>query len=985
MNYDIFISYRREGGAHYARILKAELEKRGYRGRVFLDYDELKDGQFNHVILNAIKSAPVFIFIMTPGALDRCSDANDWVRREIECAFKCERHIIPVNFDRMFTGFSADTPEIIKAIIGQHQFSSIDTQSLLNASIDELIKFRIAPVVAPDTQPSVFDLSITDDKADVFDPDFEEAEVYRLDGDYASALMPYLNSIKNGNDIARDRLYEILVNNGHSMAHGNDEFWNKVKDLEQTGDKDALLLMHILYYELSGDREAAVSYLKRALNNNPHPAAFMLMGRCYGWGLGVRQNNKLALHYFKKAVEKGFTPAYSYLGQTMEFMADDKENRNLNEIKYIYSEGIEKGDRRCYKRLFLILYHENKTGAETYAESLMAQGIAEGYTFMARLLAEKSPESSDQIERLLSTAIARKDKDAYGILSLRYYESKRYKEARQTATRGKRERDSLSTLLLGRYAEEEKDFATAWENYETCYDNYGINAEYMANLYLDYDYLPDSTALTRLKKALATCAVNQSIDAINALLCIIVKEKTGKDDTAFTSLEKCPETFEYIKMGAECNDPYLTYCYGKLMLCDGSPYINPGGAIYIFEKAARMKVHDALCEVLFYYRSYNNTAKLREWADFAIDNNIAVTARDYLTDKEAFKFVIDNTSYGNEKLLPYICTCYNAACEIGGYHFTLFNTLFDYIKRGVIKATETGDDGVTIKSAKPDMILKLSKELLGKADSTEEFHVGYLRRLRPILPDLFDFNPLKAATDNDISFNDLKLFYALATQLKGDDLIFDYLVETMRELFNKDKSLTVIQKLIDCGEERSRFCDVYYYSFYKEFEREYSAITPVAGTEKPRLEPFAISDIAPVFSPVKAVSVNMSVTRAVIYLSSALHGWLETVEDYISNASEPHHPASRCKSVFAYYRTLYPDAPRWLSYAECIIDESCSYFENARRLTTASLDNEPALIAEYLNKGVEFLKSHDIETDLPHYHSHNIPKSLLFDSDNDDD
>ena len=30
-NYDIFISYRRDGGAQYARILQLELEKRGYR------------------------------------------------------------------------------------------------------------------------------------------------------------------------------------------------------------------------------------------------------------------------------------------------------------------------------------------------------------------------------------------------------------------------------------------------------------------------------------------------------------------------------------------------------------------------------------------------------------------------------------------------------------------------------------------------------------------------------------------------------------------------------------------------------------------------------------------------------------------------------------------------------------------------------------------------------------------------------------------
>ena len=43
--YDVFISYRRDGGAQYARTLQLMLEMRGYR--VFLDYDELVDGQFS--------------------------------------------------------------------------------------------------------------------------------------------------------------------------------------------------------------------------------------------------------------------------------------------------------------------------------------------------------------------------------------------------------------------------------------------------------------------------------------------------------------------------------------------------------------------------------------------------------------------------------------------------------------------------------------------------------------------------------------------------------------------------------------------------------------------------------------------------------------------------------------------------------------------------------------------------------------------------
>ncbi len=147
--YDIFISYRREGGAQYARILKAELEKRGYRNRVFLDYDELKDGRFDSRIMSAIENAPVFIFILSPGSLDRCINEDDWVRQEIVYAMEHERHIIPINFDGRFNGFPLSIPNEVKEALGQHQFTKIDSESLLNVSVEKLINERIAPIVSP--------------------------------------------------------------------------------------------------------------------------------------------------------------------------------------------------------------------------------------------------------------------------------------------------------------------------------------------------------------------------------------------------------------------------------------------------------------------------------------------------------------------------------------------------------------------------------------------------------------------------------------------------------------------------------------------------------------------------------------------------------------------------------------------------------------------------------------------------------------------
>ena len=143
--YDIFISYRRVGGKNYARTLKPELEKRGFR--VFLDFDELKDGVFDKRIMDAINEAPIFLVILSKGALDRCANDGDWVREEILYADKTKRHIVPVEVDKTFREFPENLPNEVKSVLGPHQFSQIDTETLLQESIDKMVRERIKPYV----------------------------------------------------------------------------------------------------------------------------------------------------------------------------------------------------------------------------------------------------------------------------------------------------------------------------------------------------------------------------------------------------------------------------------------------------------------------------------------------------------------------------------------------------------------------------------------------------------------------------------------------------------------------------------------------------------------------------------------------------------------------------------------------------------------------------------------------------------------------
>ena len=143
--YDIFISYRREGGADKARVLKTELEKRGFS--VFLDFDELKDGYFDERIMNAISSTPIFMILLSQNALDRCGEEGDWVYKEIEYAIKTNRHIIPINPDKTFNGFPISAPPFIVQGVQQHQISDIMFGQLFNVSMDKMVAERIEPVL----------------------------------------------------------------------------------------------------------------------------------------------------------------------------------------------------------------------------------------------------------------------------------------------------------------------------------------------------------------------------------------------------------------------------------------------------------------------------------------------------------------------------------------------------------------------------------------------------------------------------------------------------------------------------------------------------------------------------------------------------------------------------------------------------------------------------------------------------------------------
>lgn len=153
MNYDAFISYRREGGAAEARLLRQSLMARGLN--VFLDVTDLHKGYFDEELLQRISAAPNFIPILTPGALDRCADPHDWMRQEIRHAIREKRNIVPVIVEDFV--FPPTLPDDIvnlprhQGVQYSHQYFDAMTQSI----VDHLeVTSGSRPATTPAASPS---------------------------------------------------------------------------------------------------------------------------------------------------------------------------------------------------------------------------------------------------------------------------------------------------------------------------------------------------------------------------------------------------------------------------------------------------------------------------------------------------------------------------------------------------------------------------------------------------------------------------------------------------------------------------------------------------------------------------------------------------------------------------------------------------------------------------------------------------------------
>jgi hypothetical protein len=113
---DVFISYRRKGGATAARLLCDVLNQRNIT--TFFDKESLGEGDFNTAIESGLSAAKNFILIVSPELFERGKNKDgqyvpelteaDWVYREIKIALESKIPFIPI-----FVNGEAEFPSLL--------------------------------------------------------------------------------------------------------------------------------------------------------------------------------------------------------------------------------------------------------------------------------------------------------------------------------------------------------------------------------------------------------------------------------------------------------------------------------------------------------------------------------------------------------------------------------------------------------------------------------------------------------------------------------------------------------------------------------------------------------------------------------------------------------------------------------------------------------------------------------------------------------
>ena len=362
--FDIFISYRRDGGGADARMMYDRLTKEGYS--VSFDMDTLKNGNFNEELLRRIAECKNFIAVLSRGCFDRtlkgCKREDDWMRIELATALFNKKNIVTV----MLPGF--EFPPKLPPDIDAIRFKNGPKYDLYY--LDSFYERLQKDFLQKDANSSGSEEAAVED--DVVSVDAKEATYDEsLDdvfGDDSAYWKVEAEAVYNS--ISRVLVYEELKK--------IDDAWSEAEEnLKEGGDHKLASRKYMEVIELCGKiKPCSIPFVTRLVGDgiDPHKKGWFKqalakaqsgieayqygVGMLYADGISVARDSASAFRWFERAAQKGHIQSTSAIGAA--YASGDGVEVDYKAAKRYLTKAEKKGDARAMERLGFL--YENGLG-----------------------------------------------------------------------------------------------------------------------------------------------------------------------------------------------------------------------------------------------------------------------------------------------------------------------------------------------------------------------------------------------------------------------------------------------------------------------------------------------------------------------------------------------------------------------------------------------------------------------------------------------
>lgn len=298
MKYQIFISYRREGGDVLAGRLHERFTRMGYR--VFYDIESLRSGDFNTKLLEVIEECDDVLLVLPPGGLDRCVNEDDWVRQEVVHALKYKKNIVPILM-RNFT-FPRVLPPDMEPLRNKNGITA--NMEFFDAVIERIANSRLVSKVSDNMAEEEWKIEDLRRRVETGAPDaMNELGILYESGS--------LNALTQNLCKARE-LYERAWATGSVAAGYN------LGDVYERAAQDLTLVKD---YGLKAERDVSADEIRQRLMDQAAVCYTAAAEKNYAPALyklgNLKEEERMmpeAFSYYERAAAQKFPPAMNALG-----------------------------------------------------------------------------------------------------------------------------------------------------------------------------------------------------------------------------------------------------------------------------------------------------------------------------------------------------------------------------------------------------------------------------------------------------------------------------------------------------------------------------------------------------------------------------------------------------------------------------------------------------------------------------------------------